>query len=116
MPNRNYSTLILLPHGTNPGHRLKYTCTVTNCRIEDSCRIPKEQFAEALWMLRHREVWCQALWLRSLKDLEAEWGVHNVLYRLGLSRSRTKDVDLNYPQQWTWLYRIVWALTKWIAG
>lgn len=115
MKTKNFDTLILLPRGTNPGHRLQYTCTVTNCHIENSYAVSKEQFAEALFMLRQREVWNRALWLRPLKSLEAEWGVHNVLYRLGLFRSHTKDVDLNYPQRWSWLYRITWALTKWIA-
>ena len=53
--------------------------------------------------------------MRSSESLEAEWGVHNVLYRLGIFRSRTKDVGLNFPQKWGWVYRMVWALTKWIA-
>lgn len=115
MKTKNFDTLILLPRGTNPGYRLQYTCTRTNCHIEDSCRIPKEQFAPVLKDLRFRNNGCWALWVRSLESLEAEWGVHNVLYRLGLFRSHTKDVDLNYPQRWSWLYRITWALTKWIA-
>lgn len=115
MHNCNYTALILLPHGTKPGHRLQYTCTRINCHIKDSHKVPKERFEEVLEELKYKEAWCQALWLRPLKSLEAEWGVHNVLYRLGLFRSRTKDVDLNYPQRWSWLYRITWALTKWIA-
>lgn len=115
MKTKKLNTFILLSRGTNPGRSFRYTCTVTNCHIKNSSAVPKRQFTEALWGLRYREVWCQALWLRSLKSLEAEWGVHNVLYRLGLFRSHTKDLDLNYPQRWSWLYRITWALTKWIA-
>lgn len=37
---------------------------------------------------------------RSLKSLTREWRVHNFLYKIGLYKSRTKDVDLDYPQQW----------------
>lgn len=41
---------------------------------------------------------------RSMYSLCCEWTVHNVLYRLGLFRSHTKDVDLNYPCKIEWLY------------
>lgn len=37
---------------------------------------------------------------RSLKSLIREWKSHNFLYKMGLYKSRTKDVDLDYPQQW----------------
>ena len=41
---------------------------------------------------------------RSNYSLSCEWAVHNTLYKLGLSRSHTKDVDLNYPCRIEWLY------------
>lgn len=91
------------------------TCSKYNCHIENSHSFLKKDFRRYLWLFRGQFPSCLGLWLRPLESLEAEWGVHNVLYRLGLFRSHTKDVDLNYPQRWSWLYRIVWALTKWIA-
>ena len=41
---------------------------------------------------------------RSNYSLSCEWAVHNALYKLGLFRSNTKDVDLNYPCRIEWLY------------
>lgn len=35
---------------------------------------------------------------RDNKSLIEEWGAHNLLYNMGLFKSHTKDVDLNYPQ------------------
>jgi hypothetical protein len=29
-----------------------------------------------------------------------EWAAHNLLWDLNIYRSRTKDIDLNYPQKW----------------
>ena len=43
---------------------------------------------------------------RSNYSLSCEWAVHNALYKLGLFRSHTKDVDLNYPCRLEWLYII----------
>ena len=44
---------------------------------------------------------------RSNYSLSCEWTVHNALYKLGLFRSRTKDVDLNYPCRLEWLYIVL---------
>ena len=41
---------------------------------------------------------------RSNYSLSCEWAVHNALYKLGLFRSRTKDVDMEYPCRIEWLY------------
>lgn len=45
---------------------------------------------------------------RSTFGMINEWVGHNNLYTLGLWESRTKDVDLEYPQ--AWYYKIVWFL------
>lgn len=39
---------------------------------------------------------------RSITSMLREWRSHNLLYSLGLFRSRVKDVDLNTVHQW-WL-------------
>lgn len=46
---------------------------------------------------------------RDIDLLTKEWIVHNRLYKLGLFRSRTKDVDLEYQQKW-YLKAIYWIL------
>jgi len=46
---------------------------------------------------------------RDINLLVKEWIVHNRLYKLGLFRNRTKDVDLEYQQKW-YLKVIYWIL------
>lgn len=40
------------------------------------------------------------VWNRSIRSLCFEWATHNVLYALGIRRSKTADVDFEYPQKW----------------
>ena len=47
---------------------------------------------------------------RSNYSLSCEWAVHNALYKLGLFRSRTKDVDMEYPCRREWLYIILGSI------
>ena len=47
---------------------------------------------------------------RSNYSLSCEWAVHNALYKLGLFRSRTKDVDMEYPCRRAWLYIILGSI------
>lgn len=47
---------------------------------------------------------------RSNYSLSCEWAVHNALYKLGLFRSRTKDVDMEYPCRIVWLYIILGSI------
>ena len=55
---------------------------------------------------------------RSNASLKREWVTHNFLYSIGMFRSHTKDVNLNYPQKWyiRWGYNIAgvlfWIFTK----
>lgn len=46
------------------------------------------------------------VWRRSEFSLEMEWACHKFLYRLGICRDRTKDLDLDYPCRLGWLYCI----------
>ena len=60
------------------------------------------------------EVWKK----RSIQSLEREWAVHNALHALGIYKSRTGDIDLNWPQGWIFrvgyalLGRLVWPFIK----
>ena len=47
---------------------------------------------------------------RSNYSLSCEWAVHNALYKLGLFRSQTKDVDMEYPCRRGWLYIILGSI------
>lgn len=90
----------------------KYTITKNNLHIVDSCQVSKKNFGRTLTSIKNFHPKSD-VWKRSDKSLKREWAVHNFSYSLGLFRSRTKDVDLNYPNRWAWLYNIVGALV-WI--
>lgn len=78
---------------------IEYSITKENVHIRNSCDVPKGRFDRELWHLRILYPSCQ-VFRRSQWSLRMEWATHNALYRLGIQRSRTKDVDLNYPQKW----------------
>ena len=47
---------------------------------------------------------------RTTKSYVKEWHAHNVLYKLGLFRSHTKDVDLNDDETFLklFMYSLIW--------
>ncbi len=45
---------------------------------------------------------------RSMFSLCNEWIAHSLLYKLGIAKSHTRDVDLEYPQ--SPLHTIAWAI------
>jgi len=82
---------------------------VDNICIPDSYRISKKDFDSVLDEIEEEKP-SAVFKYRSRKSLKLEWATHNGLYNLGLWRSRTKDVDLEYPQ--SWYHKIIY----WILG
>lgn len=79
---------------------IRYTLTKNNLHIEDSYQVPKKDFAKDIDIVREGLSWIESeVRKRSMFSLTTEWACHNFLYRLGICRSRTKDVDLNHPQK-----------------
>ena len=74
--------------------------TVGNIRILDSYKITsKPEMVEILYSIQHNHPECK-VFKRSYTSLVREWRTHNLLYKLGLFKSHTKDTDLNYPIKW----------------
>lgn len=71
--------------------------TADSVHIEDSAFVSKRSFVTILKTIKEVHPECVVFEWRSIFSLAMEWAVHNMLYRLGLWRSRTKDVDLNLP-------------------
>lgn len=71
-----------------------------NIHIEDSYLITRR--GEMYAVLDHLKFSYpdSNVWKRSFFHMSCEWKAHNRMYRLGLYRSHTKSVDLNYPQKW----------------
>lgn len=78
----------------------KYNLTKNNLHVEDSYCYSKHRVRVMLSALRRVYIGDSYVWQRSGFSLRTEWYCHNFLYRIGICRSRTKDVDLNYPQKW----------------
>lgn len=94
---------------------MKYQVSQNNIHIEDSAFISKRDFGIVLKNIHDQsedDGNHSLVWKRTWESLEYEWALHNFCYALGLWRSHTKDVDLNYPQKWweTLAYNILGAV------
>lgn len=72
-------------------------------RIENGYRVRCRDFESVLDCIRANEP-NEVTGHRSNYSLACEWAVHNVLYRMGLFRGHTKDVDMEYPCRYEWLF------------
>lgn len=88
-----------------------YTISDSNLHICKSCRYRKSEMLPALRLIREIHAKKQ-VWRRSEKSLVAEWEAHNALYNLHIMRSRTAEVDLNYPQKYEWAYFLLAPFAK----
>lgn len=95
----------------------EYSVSPNNIHLESSFKVRKEDFERELKLMRER--FPESLvWNRSLESLKREWAVHNALHALGIVRSRTAHMDLNWPQPWpvrlgyAILGRIAWPFIK----
>lgn len=79
--------------------KTKYTITEDNLHIVDSYLVSKHKFDDVYEAALVTNPYSH-VWYRSKDSLNREWATHNLLYTLGLFRSHTKDVDINYPQKW----------------
>ena len=78
---------------------MKYVISSNNICVLDSWKYTKSKFLGLLDNdLREHYPDHVVLTERTDKSLLREWGLHTLLYKLGMWKSHTKDVDLNYPQ------------------
>ena len=68
-------------------------------KLFDSCEVSKKDFEKEINEVR-QAVPELPVWSRSMKSLRREWAAHNLAYKLGIRRSKTHDVDFDYPQAW----------------
>ena len=80
-----------------------------NIRIENGYLVRGRDFGFVLNCIRANEP-NEVTANRSNYSLSREWAVHNALYKLGLFRSHTKDVDLNYPCRLEWFYIVLGSI------
>jgi len=81
--------------------QLQITVTANDINILNSYQIRKRSDMEVVLEFIKEEYPTNAVIVnRSFNSMCNEWIAHNNLYKLHIARSRTKDVDLNYPQPW----------------
>lgn len=90
-----------------------YDITDNNLHIYNSYRVVSSNMYKILLKIRRYNPESD-VWLRSLYSLKNEWIVHNTLYKMNICRDRTKDVDLNYPNRYEWLYNMLAPVCRFI--
>ena len=96
---------------------MQYNITPTNIQLKSSFQVKKDDFERELLAMReaHPE---SLVWNRSIKSLKREWAAHNAFHALGVFRTKTADVDLDWPQGWLMrvgyglVGRVVWPFIK----
>ncbi|MBQ3712075.1 MAG: hypothetical protein II891_06740 [Bacteroidales bacterium] len=68
-----------------------------NLCIFDSYKVSKKKFQTELNQMKALHPKSE-VWERGFAQMKLEWAAHNAAYALGIARSHTKDVDLNFPQ------------------
>lgn len=86
---------------------MQYTISSNNLHVKSSFEIPKKDFERELMAVRAEHPESQ-VWNRSIRSLVREWATHNAFYALGIFRSRTAHMDLNWPQGW--LFRLGYVI------
>ena len=95
-----------------------YTVSPNNIHLASSFLVHKDAFKRELLAMRERFPDSQVWKNRSIRSLTWEWAVHNALHALGIFKSRTAHLDLNWPQGWifrigyTLLGPVVWPFIK----
>ena len=95
----------------------EYSVSENNIHVDSSFRVRKEDFESELRSIRERYPESQ-VWNRSLESLKREWATHNAFHEMGIFRSRTAHMDLNWPQPWyirlgyAIIGKIVWPFIK----
>lgn len=86
---------------------MQYTISPNNLHVKSSFTISKKDFERELMAIRaeHPD---SLVWNRSIRSLVREWATHNAFYALGIFRSRTAHMDLNWPQGW--LFRLGYVI------
>ncbi len=95
---------------------MNYIVLPTCITVYASYKVSKKEFNPFLNDLREGYVGNLVLYYRTNRSMTDEWACHNFLYDidfLGLFRSHTKDVDMQYPL--TWWESILYPCLGWFC-
>ena len=88
---------------------MKYKILENRIKILESWMMSKEEFLNVLDEIQKLYP-DHVAFMRTRKSMLLEWYAHNLLYRLGIKKDKTADVDLDYPLSW------YMKLGYWILG
>lgn len=80
-----------------------FICNITNnnIQIKDSYTVlNKEIMNSVLNTIKRKYPDCKVFEIREWDNLLSEWKAHSRLYKWGLFKSHTKDVDLDTDEPW----------------
>ena len=94
--------------------KIAYRIYASRINILDSYLVSKHDFESVLDGIQEKSPDHQ-VWTRGMKSLCREWAVHNLMHKLGLWMSKTKDVSLDFPQSkiTQFGYRIFGTIAMW---
>ena len=91
---------------------VSYYTWSTKIHIKDSYKITdRSKMKEILYAIQYRNPNCKVFQELSYDDLVREWVAHNRLYKWGIRKSSTKDVDFDIPYKW--YEKIVYFILGW---
>ncbi len=78
---------------------MRYKILGNRIKIFDSYTMSKAEFSEALDEIQklYPE---HVAFRRTRRSMYLEWMAHNFLFRMGIRKDKSADVDLEYPQSW----------------
>lgn len=76
---------------------MEYYVSANNIQIKDSYKIPKKDFDVIIKGIIRQYPLNPVCINRTIRSIKNEIATHNLCYNLGIARSRTKDVDINFP-------------------
>lgn len=92
---------------------LNYKLEENNLHIYESYKIKTAlEMEDVLFSIALENKLHSNIFKRGLKSLVREWEAHNLLYRIGLFKSHTFEVDLEYPPKFSCLYYILSIIYK----
>lgn len=78
---------------------MKYKILENRIKILESWMMSKEEFLNVLDEIQKLYP-DHVAFKRTRRSMYLEWMAHNFLFRMGIRKDKTADVDLEYPQGW----------------
>lgn len=97
LPNQNMVTYCL-----SNGKQINIYFSDEAAKIIDSYELSRDERIETVCFIKYYFKEKGIVCTRTVQNLEAEWAMHNFLYRINYQIESTKDADLDYIQDKRW--------------